>query len=303
MPANFAIPLGASLRLIACALATVLMLFASPQTAQAAPLGLVTLLEGEAVLLRDSSKFALSEGLGLNPGDIIDMGAKGRFMLLEFKDGSSLALGPATSVQIAPHLAADRGRLDARVYLLQGWLKVSAAKGRPWAIHSSSFDLSGLTQDAVVLAQGNGGQVFVEAGELSFKPLPSTGAAAAKLSSGEFMGWTAGGKTELAQRPPAAFLQSIPRAFQDQLPSRTALFQGKDLTPKRLGEIAYSDAQAWLNAEPALRKANLSRWKPLARLPEFRKGLMADIKLHPEWEPLLFPALAASMPHAAAYPK
>jgi len=296
MPVNFAIQLRTSFSIANRGLASFLILFASLNMAQAASLGLVTLLEGEAVLLRDSAKFALAEGLSLSRDDIIEMGPKASFMLVEFKDGSSLALGPATSVQMAPRLAADRGKTGARIYLLQGWAKVSASKGNAWAINSRAFDLSGLSQDAVIFAQGNGAQVFAEAGDLSWRSLPPSGSTTAKLSGGEFLNWSGAGKPELTQRPPAGFLQSMPRAFQDKLPSRAALFQGKDIAPKRLGEITYSDAQVWLNAEPALRIANLSRWKPLARAADFRKGLVADIKLHPEWEPILFPPQAASAP-------
>jgi hypothetical protein len=272
------------------------------QATQATPapaLGLVTLLEGDAVLLRGNAKFALAEGLRLSRDDIIDMGSKGRFMLVEFNDGSSLAIGPATSFQIAPHLAADRGKMDARVYLLQGWVKVSAGKANSWGLNSSSFDLNGLSQDAVVFVQGGGGQVFAEAGRVSVKPVLSNGAASIKLSSGEFLTLGGAAKPELTERAPGGFLQSMPRAFQDKLPSRAALFQGKEIAAKRLGEITYSDAQAWLNAEPALRKANFGRWKPLAHQAEFRKGLVADIRLHPEWEPLLLPPQAASAPHTS----
>ncbi|MCV2369024.1 FecR family protein [Roseateles oligotrophus] len=296
MRLTFAAHLLLRFRLAARAAVVFVLLTVCLAGAQAASLAIVSLLEGEAILLRDNARFSLSEGVSLSRDDIIEMGSKGRFILLEFSDGSSLALGPASSVQLAPRLAAERGKIDARIYLLQGWAKVSAAKSHPWAINSSSFDLSGLSQDAVLMVQGLGGQAFAEAGELSFRPLLSGGANTLRLSSGEFLSWNGQNRPELAQRPPGSFLQNIPKAFQDKLPSRAALFQGKDIAPKRLGEISYADAQAWLNAEPALRKANLGRWKPLVRQAEFRKGLVAEIKSHPEWESLLFPPQAASAP-------
>ncbi len=273
------------------------------QAAQSTPLGLVSLLEGDAVLLRDNAKFALVEGASLQRDDIIELGGKKGFMLLEFTDGSSVALGPATSVQLAPRLSAERTKIEARLYLLQGWLKVSAAKGSSWALSSSSFDLTGLTQDAVIFSQGNSGQIFAEAGDLNLRPLLPAGTAAVKLTSGGFLTWSGSGKPELAQRAPAGFLQNIPKAFQDKLPSRAAFFKGKDIKPNRLGEVSYADAQAWLNAEPAVRKANLNRWKALARSPEFRKGLLADIKSHPEWESILFAPQAASAPQKSAGPE
>jgi hypothetical protein len=294
MHSNVAALIRLSTQLLAVAAVLLLMLAAGPVRAQAAPLGLVSLLDGDAVLLRDSSKYALAEGVALRRDDIIETGAKTQFTLLEFSDGSSLALGPSSSVQIAPHLAAERGKLEPRIYLRQGWVKVSAAKGTPWAINSSLFDLTGLTQEAVLALLGNTGQIFAEAGELSVQPLPPLGSGPPqRLGSGEFLAWSGTGKPEFARRPPASFAQNMPRAFQDKLPSRAALFQGKDIKPNRLAEIAYADAQPWLDAEAALRKANLQRWKPLARLPEFRKGLLAGMKAHPEWESILLAAQAA----------
>jgi hypothetical protein len=81
----------------------------------------------------------------------------------------------------------------------------------------------------------------------------------------------------------------MPRAFMDSLPSRAAAFQGKDVVAKELGPIAYADAQPWIDAEPALRRAFVKRWRTLAKGAEFRRGLVAGLKSHPEWEPVLFP--------------
>lgn len=265
---------------------------------QSAPLVLVTLLDGEADLLRDSGRYALAEGVALRRDDIIETGAKGRLLLLEFSDGSSLALGPASKVQMGPRLAAERGKFEPRIYLLQGWAKVTAAKGSPWALNSGTFDVNGLTQAAVVAVLGNGAQIFVEAGELNL--LPTLGAGPPqRLGSAEFLAWSGVGKAEFTSRPPPSFAQNMPRAFQDKLPSRAAMFQGKDIKPKRLADLAYADVQPWLSAEAALRKANLPRWKPLARLPEFRKGLLAGMKAHPEWAQVLLPAAAGPASQAA----
>jgi len=101
----------------------------------------------------------------------------------------------------------------------------------------------------------------------------------------------AGAKPELASRPTPALVQAMPRAFMDTLPSRAAAFAGKDVTPKPLGQVSWADAQPWIDAEPALRRGFVKRWRGLARVPEFRHGLVAGLKAHPEWDPVLNPPL------------
>lgn len=280
-------PLIRALRPIAFAL---LLGGVAVATVNAAPLGLVTMLEGEATLLRDNARLALAEGVRVGTDDIIELGAKGRFLRVEFDDGANLELGPDTRAQLAPAL---KGR--PRAYLLNGWAKLGAAKGAPLALASPWFELSALTRNAVISAQAEGAQVFAESGDLSLRPLKPAAAAIA-LKSGELLSQSGSAKPETASRPTPAFVQAAPRAFLDSLPPRADKFKGKEVTPKRLGDLAYADAQPWIDAEPALRRANLARWKPLARNPEFRKGLAADLKAHPEWEPVLFPPPPASAP-------
>jgi hypothetical protein len=40
----------------------------------------------------------------------------------------------------------------------------------------------------------------------------------------------------------------------------------------------------------------VARWRALAQQPEFRKGLIATLKQHPEWERVLFPEKFAVKP-------
>ena len=93
----------------------------------------------------------------------------------------------------------------------------------------------------------------------------------------------------LAPRPAADFIQRVPRPFIDTLPTRAALFAARDVPVKRLAAITYADVQAWIDAEPALRPLFVTRWKALAQTPEFRKGLAANMRAHPEWDCILYP--------------
>lgn len=309
---------------LACAAGLGLVFAAAPLPVWAASgLGVVTILDGEASLLRGESRLALAEGVRLQADDLIELDAKGRFLRLELDDGSSLGLGPDTRVQLLPKLAGERGKPAPLAYLLHGWLKLgvarksegksesknagnTAGKTAALALASARLDLSGISRDAVLALLPGQSLLFVEAGELNLRALaPGPVAPPKQLKAGEFLSLSgADQRPELAAKPTPAFLQAVPRSFLDSLPSRAALFADKERAPKPLGEISYADAQPWLQAELSLRRANMPRWKPLARKPEFRKALQAQMKMHPEWEPVLNPpppkTAAAAAPGPAA---
>lgn len=247
----------------------------------------MTILDGEALLLRDNARLALAEGVRLQADDILEVPDKARLLRIEFADGLSLALGPGTRAQLAPRLPGERGR--ARLYLLHGWAKISVGKGAAAGLASPLFDASGISADAVFALLPEGGQVFAETGELSLRP-SQPGSPALLLKPGAASVLLApSAKPVQTARPAGAFLQQVPRPFLDALPLRAALFQGKEREPKRLADITYADAQPWIDAEPMLRRAAVTRWRALARNPDFKRGLLADMKAHPEWEPVLFP--------------
>lgn len=273
----------APLARIACALA--LLLSCVLAGAATPPLAVLTILDGEASVLRGSAKLALAEGVALQADDIITLAPQARLLRLEFADGVHLDLGPDGRALLAPRLGGERAR--ARAYLLSGWAKLGAPKGVSAALLSPALDLATRGGTAVLSLAPPASQVFAEDGELQLR---RPGATEQALKSGELFSLPAdGGKPVLTGRPPPGFAQAMPPAFRDSLPMRAALFQGKDVVPKPLGAIVYADAQPWLDAEPALRRAYLARWRPLARDPAFRRGLVAGLQAHPEWQPVLFP--------------
>lgn len=274
-----------------------LALFAAMVSAQAAPLATLTILEGEAVLLRGDARLALAEGVRLQADDMIEIGAKGQLVRLEFADGLRVSFGPSTRALLAPRLGGDRGR--ARFYLQQGWAKLNNDKAAKPAdavsVATPLFDATNLAGETVIAVDARTGQLFAEGGS------PQIRAAKGQqtLKSGEFASLAADGKLAVTPRPTPEFLKELPRAFRDTLPARLARFEGKDVQPKRLADLGYADAEPWLHGEPALRRAYLARWQALAKQPEFRQRLITDIKLHPEWQNILFPPPPPSPASAA----
>jgi hypothetical protein len=124
----------------------------------------VTILEGSAVVFRGISKLGASEGVRIQPNDLVETG-KDTFLRLEFGDGTRLDLGSVTRLQVnhPTETSADRPAL----YVLSGGFNPSfddAKRTRAPAFATPLFyrtDLSG-----VVLARvdPNGGAMFVDQG-------------------------------------------------------------------------------------------------------------------------------------------
>ena len=283
-----------------------MLLSALPGGLRAEPaVGIVTIVEGELFATRDSTRFALAEGVRIVADDIVETAPQAKLARIEFSDGLILDMGPNTRVLMTPKFPGERGSSRAaKLYVLQGWAKITVPKSMAAASFASqSFDLTGIARDAVLNVEPTASAVFAESGELTLgERSKGKAGAAVKLKSGEFLTRTGEAKGVLAQRPAADFIQRVPRAFLDTLPARAALFATREVPAKRLALITYADVQAWVDAEAGLRPLFVTRWKALAQNPEFRNGLVAGLRAHPEWDRLLFPEKYLPKPAASAAP-
>jgi hypothetical protein len=254
----------------------------------AAPLATLTIVDGEAVLIREAARYAPAEGVRLLREDIVETGTQGRLLRIEFPDGLIADLGPATRLQIAPKLA---GRAPGRFYLLQGWVKVTAPASLASPVFNTPlFDASAIAQRAVVLVQPQDANAFAEAGEVALtelldgRPLGNV-----TLKGEQFLTRAGAARASVAPRPTAAFIQRVPKDFLDTLPSRLERFKTREVDPTRLSGIAYDDVAAWIDAEAGLRAGFVLRWEGEARNADFRRGLVGTLRAHPEWDRTLFP--------------
>ena len=255
----------------------------------------VTMLDGEATLLRDGSRFALAEGVHLQAGDLLATGPQTRLLRVEFPGGLGIALGPDSRAMVTPNLGNDS--MQGGVYLLSGWAKLAAPAGVSGAIRSRAADTDTTAGTLILDVQPDAAQAFAESGP-SHVQSRAPDAPAQTLKSGEMLTLPASGaKPQLSKGASPAFVQAMPHVFMDSLPSRLAAFSA-DVAPRRLGDMSYADAQPWIDAEPPLRRVFAERWHRLAAEPQFRSSLVAGLKSHPEWTPILYPPSRA--PQAAA---
>jgi len=282
MPSPNLRPLLAAL-LAACALSV----------AAAPRMPLVTMLDGDATLLRDGARFALAEGVRLQAGDLLMTGPQTRLLRVEFPAGPGFAFGPDSRAMLAPNLGDDG--MHAGVYLLSGWVKLAAPPGVSGAIRSRVADSDTAGGTLILSVQADAAQAFAESGPSHVQPRAGDAPAQA-LKPGEMLSLPAGGtRPLLAKGATPAFVQAMPHTFMDSLPARAAAFPN-DVAPRRLGEMSYADAQPWIDAEAPLRQVFAARWRRLAADPQFRSGLVAGLKSHPEWTPILYPPGRAPQP-------
>lgn len=281
-----------------------------PAWSSAAPVGLVTIADGEAAaVLRGTQRHAVAEGLRLQADDIVRTGAGTRLLRIELADGTTLDLGASTELLLQP--GAALGGRAAMLYLARGWLKVGARPGAAEGldgITAASFDLGKVSGGTVVHLTPQALLVFVESGaaELGERSDGRAGRSQALRDGDAYVrrGQVPG---SVMKRPPADLLQELPRGFVDSLPRRAARFQNATVEPGPAEEVGYDEVAGWINGEPALRQAFLPRFAGRARDRQFRAALVAEMRAHPEWDRLLFPekyrpkpVLAAKRPAPAA---
>jgi len=270
------------------------VLLAYPLAAAAAdPAATLTLLEGPAGLVRGVTRYALMEGVRMQSGDIVEVGDKG-LAEIEFPDGAAIALGPGTRMLA---VAMPRGKPSVGdFHVMRGALKVSGVnKAARLRISTPVFSLQP-AEGVCVLVLGSGeGSVFVESGAARVV----VAAATQSLKSGEFFARKDGQKGAVAQRPSKEFMAAMPKAFFDPLPSRMARYKEREAQPKRVDDVSYADVEAWLKAPPAIRRPLVARFEPRASDPKFRAGLEANLRFHPEWDPILYPEKYESKEPAA----
>jgi hypothetical protein len=201
-----------------------------------------------------------------------------------------------------------RGKREQSVYVMEGWVKAhGSAEGR------SGVDLRTPLVEvpatpAVVVMRTSAAEVamFVERGQVRLAERGAKGTTGPSLilNAGQLYTRKAGAARSVTSGGLQAFVKEMPRPYRDSLPLRAERFAGRELKVSNAPEFGYADVQAWLQAEPAVRRPLVRRWRAKARDDEFRATLISNLRAHPEWDPVLFPEKylpkPASAPDAAS---
>jgi hypothetical protein len=254
--------------------------------------GTVTILEGEAFIYRGAARLSAVEGVRLESGDLLETAAAG-FMQIERPDLSVVQFGPVTRAMVSGPTGHQKP--DYNLFVLTGWCKLIGPKSdaAPDAVvdlRTPQFDLPPNTGTVVFQQSPADVTLFVERGSVKLAERQASGGSlAVPLKSGDYYARKAGLRGAVNPGSTQAFLGSMPRGFRDSLPLRIDRFRTQDVRPKDAPDFVYADVEPWLKAEPTLRKPLVQRWRVKARNPAFRAALIANLRAHPEWDPILFP--------------
>jgi hypothetical protein len=286
-------------------LSLVLLLLPVPLFAQ--EIGTLTRVEGNPRLIRGASVLRAAEGVRVHSGDIIETPNPG-FVQVEFSGGTIVVLGDSSRLLLFSYPSAlttsgaDKRANPAELVLLSGWLKGETNEhGSPYRFDSPL--LAGATQGGtlVVHATPEAAEIFVESGAARIsevRPDGSLGNSAEDAKGGQFFSRRKGNSVAADTRLNSTFLEAMPRAFRDTLPSRLARLAGKSIQPKTDHEVSYAEVQPWLSIGRTWRRGFVERFQPRLEDPAFRKAVEDHIADHPEWDPVLHPEDHAPKPSA-----
>ena len=266
------------------------LVLASPG-AHAADAGIVSIVEGQARVLRDTTWYKLAPGARFQEGDILTAKGAGQIQV-ELTTGGAFNIGlPATMFAVAVPAAGDKGAGPVDVALADGWLKF-AATAPSGGIRVQFETASLLAKDGIVVirAQPGTAELFVESGSASLAEVASRGgkpATSTEVKSGEFASVSAERQFRVERRAPATFVAAIPRHLIDPLPALSAKYKAAKIPLVAEREITFAEAEPWL-AGP-YRKLFLKRFQPRLKDPAFRAEVEARISRFPEWDHVLHP--------------
>ncbi len=264
--------------------------------------GLVTIVDGEAAVLRETQRFAAAEGLRLRADDILRTGDATRLVRVELDDGRLVDLGPSTQLMLLPRALVRDGAPVA--YLLHGWAKLSGGPKDLAMLATPRIDALRIGGTLIAGVSAGSTVLFAEAGsaELQARRREPRAPSMLPLAEGDALLLPATGAATRSRLLPPALRPQVPPAFVDTLPRRAERFAGRTVQPAAPAEVAYAEIAPWVNAEPALRAAFVQRLTPRSHDSAFRQALVAEMRLHPEWQPVLFPPPPRPKPQAPLPP-
>ena len=232
----------------------------------------VTIAEGASTIVSGSHGFVPAPGVRFGQCEVLRTGPQA-LVQVEFDDGAKMEVGPDTGLVFGLPGAGEP--VVGPHFLVSGWVKVTVPKrdkAPPYRIATPYFDL---TMDAGVAAlrvTAEGGEVFVEQGQLGAlvadARVPVTVAAGRRYwrKSGQASGAMASGADP-------GFLQDMPRAFRDTLPSLLAQLKTRNVQPRPAAGYNHAETESWLGGVAQLRVCRADVTVRNAQQALERKGL------------------------------
>lgn len=257
--------------------------------------GVVTILDGGARLLRGVTWHKLVDGARVQDGDLIEAAERAQVQV-EFAAGPIVNfVGPASLYTATPGSREGKQPTPAEFYLPRGWLKLAVkAPSPPLRLRTAAGALSTTDAVAVVHADNDAIEIFLETGTAKLLEPGKSGAdgPAHDVRGGDFALHAADRAFATAGAVPQKFVAGMPRHFRDPLPSRAAQYQVVRVQLVADRPISYAEAEPWLTGP--YRRTFIKRLQPRLADAEFRAPVMAKLQAYPEWQAVLVPPEAAT---------
>jgi len=245
--------------------------------------GAITLVEGNARLLRGATWYKVAQGARVEEADIVEVPDRAQLQI-EFTAGSIADLVGAGRAYLTPGAAKNAPIVFA---MPEGWLKFVA---KPPGLRLRTAFVDVIVADGILVAHVSGPAVdlFVESGAGRLVELTPTGAEgkARDIRAGEYWSRSATGAVATASRAPKAFVEAMPRHFVDPLPTLAAKVKSKPALVVD-HEVTYAEAEPWLGSRD--RAVFERRFASRLRDPAFRNAALPNLARYPAWDRLLNP--------------
>jgi hypothetical protein len=255
----------------------------------AADVGVVTIAEGPARVLRGTVWYMLAPGAPFQEGDVIDAGERSQVQV-ELASGGTLNLvGPAALFAASIPLRNDKQEVPMEFALDKGWLKLVSPAGAGMRIRTPSAMVSAADATIVTHQDGKLFELFVESGSARIADTTRAGrdGAVHDAKSGEYWSREADKPFVTERRAPPKFVAAMPRHLIDRLANLAPRFKGKR-TPLAVDrEITLAEADPWLTGP--YRRAFARRLGGRLADPTFRKAVEANIAAYPDFDRILHP--------------
>lgn len=226
------------------------LLLALPASARDVP-PTITIAEGPSTVYPAAGGAVMAApGLRLSTCDVVRTGPQS-LLQVEYPDGGGFVLGPDSRLVFDVPRGGDP--VVGPHFLLAGWAKLTVPKrdkALAYRIDTPQFGLVSSAGVAALHAAAGEGEFFVEQGAAAALVAPSARVA---VASGRTFTRKAGERGTVAPGARPAFVQAMPKAFRDTLPSLLAQLKGRNVQPRPARDAQPGEAEQWLRAEPELR--------------------------------------------------
>ena len=257
--------------------------------AVAADVGVVTIAEGAARVLRGAVWYMLAAGAPFQDGDVIDAGDRAQVQVELASGGTLNVVGPAALFAVLTSLRNDKQEAPMEFALDKGWLKLVSPAGAGVRVRTPSAMVA--VADATIVTRQDGKlfELFVKSGSARIAETTRAGrdGAVHDAKAGEYWSREADKPFVTEKRAPAKFVAAMPRHLMDRLANLAARFKGKRTTLAVDHEITLAEADPWLTGP--YRRTFARRLGGRLADPAFRKAVEANIAAYPDFDRILHP--------------